>query len=821
MPTRAQLESALRNADAAGDTAAAKQLANALKAGQYDQQQTPSPAVLPLEAGNIDLKARPVVKNADGTISTVRSLSFQPDRGGPEVLIPTVSDDGRILSDDDAINLYMQTGKHLGKFRTPQEATSYAEQLHRDQERQYAPLAQQDSPSMGDYAETALRVPATMLREGAKGVAALPGLAGDVMVSLPFNAIAGMLGYGRSPSISETINRGYDEISSAVGVDPAPQTDTERYLGAASRGAGGAVGGVGIGNQLATAAGPVTSAVGRMLASQPVAQAVAGASSGVGSQLAADAGAGPGGQMAAGLAAGIGGGLAASRAPTPQASLPARAATTAEGAAAIRRQAQTLESTAQEAAGQIGLNWGALEAGLKDRIMKTIDDAQAVDSTLPPEALARKAIYESLGIKPTKALITRNFDDALNEQNLLTEPEGQALRNLYIENNQTIRQNIRGLAGGNAVDAPTYGQQFRSGLEKGAEQSRRTTGKFYEAARKAEGANEADVSDLFGYLQSNRSSLASSGAGKPVISFMKDAGLWGKKASTAYAKGEPIELDRPMTLAELTDLRALINRESSAFSTTPNAQRLYGNMRSILDDAEAAAGGQAFEKARKVFGQQKSVWEGNPLLVNLLKDKQGFRNVEQIPDEQVFNKAIISSTDKDFSTVWNRSDAKAKDLTRTQLASYIEEKVFSNQGTNEAGDVVASAAKLNAALREINPRKLRMIYGPEKAATLARLNTAVREISNPPRGTVATGSAPALKALYRQTLSLLGFAGKIPGINVVVDVAEKRAASNARAAQAAAAATPVPAYQPQQNLLLQSGQRLSPLLLPAATTQNQ
>ena len=39
MPTREQLESALRNADAAGDTNAARALANALRAGQYDQPQ--------------------------------------------------------------------------------------------------------------------------------------------------------------------------------------------------------------------------------------------------------------------------------------------------------------------------------------------------------------------------------------------------------------------------------------------------------------------------------------------------------------------------------------------------------------------------------------------------------------------------------------------------------------------------------------------------------------------------------------------------------------------------------------------------------------
>lgn len=45
MPTKAQLESALRNADKAGDAVAAKRLANAIKAGQYsDVPVTPPPA---------------------------------------------------------------------------------------------------------------------------------------------------------------------------------------------------------------------------------------------------------------------------------------------------------------------------------------------------------------------------------------------------------------------------------------------------------------------------------------------------------------------------------------------------------------------------------------------------------------------------------------------------------------------------------------------------------------------------------------------------------------------------------------------------------
>jgi hypothetical protein len=107
-----------------------------------------------VEHGNIDLTKRPVVKNADGSISTVRSMGVNID--GKEVLIPTVVGN-KVVSDEEAVAHYKKTGEHLGVFKDAASSSAYAQKLHSQQEEMYVERPQEPSVAVAPKQERVLK----------------------------------------------------------------------------------------------------------------------------------------------------------------------------------------------------------------------------------------------------------------------------------------------------------------------------------------------------------------------------------------------------------------------------------------------------------------------------------------------------------------------------------------------------------------------------------------------------------------------------------------------------------------------------------------
>lgn len=119
--------------------------------GFFEEGGTPQP----VQAGTIDVSSLSVVKNDDGSVSTVRSISIEED--GLAVLIPTRVD-GKDVSDEEAISHYQTTGQHLGKFSSVQEADAF----HKSGESQVSVLSGMSKKNLNKAVDILSEVGATV-----------------------------------------------------------------------------------------------------------------------------------------------------------------------------------------------------------------------------------------------------------------------------------------------------------------------------------------------------------------------------------------------------------------------------------------------------------------------------------------------------------------------------------------------------------------------------------------------------------------------------------------------------------------------------------
>lgn len=99
------------------------------KVGDQVEQRMKDPKNFPamISPPNIPLRDRPVVKNPDGSSSTVSTITIEED--GKGILLPTIIN-GKRVSEADAIQHFKDTGENMGVFKSEKDADDYDKQLH-------------------------------------------------------------------------------------------------------------------------------------------------------------------------------------------------------------------------------------------------------------------------------------------------------------------------------------------------------------------------------------------------------------------------------------------------------------------------------------------------------------------------------------------------------------------------------------------------------------------------------------------------------------------------------------------------------------------
>lgn len=683
---------------------------------RYQQQSTTQPSGQ-LEAGNIDLGHRPIVRNADGSISTVRSMSANFD--GQEVLIPTVSDDGRVLSEPDAIDLYRRTGRHLGKFSTPDAATAYAEQLHRDQEAQYVPQAQQQAagpwtryqaPSAdfsdvqgGTSTSTAPAAPERsfgqkVAREGGlglrnvvEGAGDLVGIVTDPIVDLAnwagekaptLNSLASGVPERRWP-VQQHTREAWSNALTAAGV-PNAENEQERVAGDVGRALTGTALTMGAGAALQGARGAgaaagsptVTSRVGDFLTAQPVQQAIAAAGGAGASGIAREAGVGPGGQALAGLAGAL----------TP-------AGLTTLGAATLR---------------------GLVRGGSGAQMARTVGD------------------FNSLGATPSVGQASGNRAIQGVENLLAGGPTSSGVMIRFAE------QQAEDIGGGlqrsaNAIAPNASAERAGRAVEKGAETFANNTkamkrALYWQADQFIPGNTQMPLARTQATLQQLttpvQGALETTGALiKPRIQQLAD-NLNADIAAAQAAGGAGIPYEA------VKKIRSEIGEQLSDFTLsadrpTAELKRLYASLSQDLEEAARAAGPQAERAARRANNYTRAAADRIEQVQRVI-DKNG-------GPENVFN-AAMSGTRDGGTTLRAVMQSLPKEGQQALTGAVIKRMGLASPGAQDAAGDVFSAGTFMANWNRISREAKRALFDRYGAGFSANMDRIARVANNIKQG---------------------------------------------------------------------------------------
>lgn len=362
-----------------------------------------------------------------------------------------------------------------------------------------------------------------------------------------------------------------------------------------------------------------------------------------------------------------------------------------------------------------------LKKSLSDDAAKALNAGQALDV----DALARKADFESLGIKPTLGQLTSDPMQYAFERNTRgIAGAGEELSQRFREQNQGLLDAIkktRGGIGGTGVDPYNAGQAAIETLKTADDLARSKVGALYDTARNAVGINTPLNPGRFAQNLNNTLDDAMLGDALP-------GGV--RNAINQIAKGE-----MPFTIQKAEQIRQAINgqmpkipgRESVALKIVNDA--LQNEIDLVGLQAGQQAGG-AFKAARSAASQRFAELEKSPALKAAT---EGFE-----PNDFI-NKFVIRAKPGDLMAL-RANLQQSPELWNEMRGQVID--FLKNSATGGQLDEFAkfSQSGFKNGLKSIGDARLKILFSPEEITELRKIQRVAAAIQVQPEGSAVNNS---------------------------------------------------------------------------------
>lgn len=427
--------------------------------------------------------------------------------------------------------------------------------------------------------------------------------------------------------------------------------------------------------------------------------------------------------------------------------------------------ADTPEARAQEYVRSVGVDWAALPREVQATLTNVAKDARGFEG-LDSAAMARQLQLQSLPkpIPATRGQITRDPVQLRNEGNVSATKAGEPIRQVYLDQNQAILDNLDILKGKVAnrtkpaetpeqVGISVQDQALRAKLELSkknvkdkyalAEQAGELQGKVSPAQIIKTIARTPDKTH-FGWVQS----------------WMKEMGV--------VTKTETGTVTRKLTLKEMEDLR----QAAVARAMDGGTEGYYaGKIISAIDAATEGAGGKLYKEARAARRAQAMEFEETGAIARLVENKS--RTDRATALEDTWRNTVIGGSVQDLRNIKRslltggdratRSAGKRawRDI-KAQTIQYIKDEATKSVALNERGQPNVTPASMKRAVDSIGKDKLDEIFGIGTAARIDMVLEATRTVKTvPPAGHAGSSTMSNILSFLERGLGRVPMVGDV------------------------------------------------------------